>query len=197
MSDIIKFTKDNLTHFMTLIRSKINDVASTIDEKDKYIIAAALQGKKIITYSSTVTTSDKKVGNIFYNTSTKKYMYYNGSSLVALTVDLLLTAANSNQKFPTREWWEVASTVWQTATPFVDTEGMVSAIYKGEIAGDYTKWLLIMKQDSEDQTFTATKSSDSSYVYSKQTIPSSGYSHPWEIWLPTSLAAKSVNIDWT
>lgn len=189
MSDILKITKDTITTILALIKKEISN-------KDKYIIASAMQGKSVISYSGTITSSDKKTGNIFYNTSTKKYYYYNGSSLSEITADLLLDAANNNKKFPTRQWWEVASTVWQTSTPFYDVEGMVSAIYKGETAGDYTKWILIMKQDSDDQTYSAFKTGTSSYVYGKTTISASGYAAPWEIWLPSSLAAKSVSIDW-
>lgn len=189
MSDILKITKETIATILSLIKKEITD-------KDKYIIASALQGKDIISYSGTIASSNKKVGNIFYNTSNKKYYYYNGSSLAEITVDLLLDAANNNKKFPTRQWWEVASTIWQTSTPFYDIEGMVSAIYKGETVGDYTKWLLIMRQDSDDQTYSAYKTGTSSYIYGTKAVSSAGYNSPWEIWLPSSLEAKSVSIDW-
>lgn len=199
MSDILKITKDTITAIFSTIKSEISSVqtalasnisslSTTVNGLTKYIIAAALQGKKVTSYSGIIPTDAKVAGTLLYNTSTKKYYYYNGSKATEITLDLFLQAANGNNLFPTRQWWQVHSNNWNTATPFEDQTGAVTAIYKGETAGDYTKWLIVMDTESEDQTYAINNTTEG-YTYKTRTVEADTYNEPWEIWLPNSITS--------
>ena len=85
---------------------------------------------------------------------------------------------------------------WKTDTPFVINNGVITKIYKGECISDYVKWILIPLVDTEDQTYKAYSTSDSTYVYGEYNSHTGKYNAPWELWLPNNLKTGTVTIDW-
>lgn len=188
MDEMLKITKDILSKIFSKIKTDIK-------EKDRYIIAAALQGKVITEYSGgSVPTAARKIGNLLYRKDTKRYGYWN-SKFVALTVDDVLTAVNTNELSAVRGYWKVSSSIWATVTPFNIPNGVITDIYKGETVGDNTKWILIPYKDSETQTYTAGTTAKPRYYGSYNYYPDA-YNAPWELWLPSNLGVKTVVVDW-
>lgn len=188
MDEMLKITKDILSKIFSKIKTDIK-------EKDRYIIAAALQGKVITEYSGgSVPTAARKIGNLLYRKDTKRYGYWN-SKFVALTVDDVLTAVNTNEMSAVRGYWKVSSSLWASATPFNILNGVVTDIYKGETVGGNTKWILIPYLDTETQTYSAGTSSKPLY-YGTYNYDPNRYAAPWELWLPSNLAVRTVVVDW-
>ena len=51
MDKMLKITKNILSKIFSVIKSDINTVKTSVDDKDKYILAVALQGKEITSNS--------------------------------------------------------------------------------------------------------------------------------------------------
>ena len=91
---------------------------------------------------------------------------------------------------------EIASSKWSTDTPFIINNTTITNIYKGETVGKFTKWILFVYEDSEDQTYTATKTTNSNFLYGKYNYQMNVQVQPWELWLPSNLTTGSVTVDW-
>lgn len=188
MDEIIKITKNILSKIFSRIKTYIK-------ERDRYIIAAALQGKDIISYKSdSVPIAAKKKGTLLYNMNTNNYGYWN-NKFVQITVDDIVTAVNTNELSPLRAYWKVSPSLWTTVTPFKILNGVITDIYKGETVGDNTKWILIPYKDVETQTYTAGIASNPSY-YGSYNYDPNHYAAPWELWLPSDVAVNTVIVDW-
>lgn len=190
MDVIIKLTQSVLQKIFKKIRTELSN-------RDKYIMAAALQGKTVKTVSKgAALPSQKKAGDIVYNQNDNTYRYWSGSSWTELTLSYLLQSANSVTYLELfRSWEKIASSNHDSMTPFVDNERMILGIWKGESCGSYTKWLIEMNTEDEQQTYSAGRTVKDKY-YGTHTVPADGesYNAPWELWLPSDLAAKSVVI---
>lgn len=194
MDDLLKITKDTLSSIFSTIKKNVKEIAqSEADKKDNAIIAAALNGKYIIRHSGTPPTEAKKNGALSYNTATGKFYYYLGGTFTEIKLSHILNLISTS---PVRTNQLIPTSIWATATPFNILDGVVTSIYKGEAVGDYTKWILIPFEDSEDQTYRAYKKGNSKYVYGTYIMAAGNYNGPWELWLPSNLAAKSVEVDW-
>lgn len=188
MDEMLKITKNILSRIFS-------NVKSSIKEKDRYIIATALQGKTITSYNSTsVPITARKAGTLLYKMDTNQYGYWN-KKFVPFTVDDIVTAVNSNELSPIRRYWKVSSSIWETVTPFNIPNGVITDIYKGETVGDNTKWILIPFKDSETQTYTAGTTAKPRYYGSYNYDPNL-YNAPWELWLPSNLGSRTVVVDW-
>lgn len=188
MDEMLKITKNILSKIFSKIKTSIK-------ERDRYIIAAALQGKDIISYrSASVPTAAKEQGTLLYDMNTNRYGYWN-NKFVQITIDDIVSAVNTNELSPLRAYWKVSPSLWATSTPFKILDGIITDIYKGETVGDNTKWILIPYKDTETQTYTAGIASNLSYYGSYNYNPEC-YAAPWELWLPSNLAKGSVTIDW-
>lgn len=158
------------------------------------IIRAALAGKRIISgrsLSSIATTYAYQYDICYIVTGASQgYYYFNAGSWNKITLSALTTTPGYFQ-----HPCQIAPANF-AHTPFKDIEGMVSSVYKGEVVGSYVKWYVIMKTDSEDQTYNAGTSSSSNYYGQPYTCKASGFNKPWELWLPLSTAKQSVYIDW-
>lgn len=188
MDEMLKITKNILSRIFS-------NVKSSIKEKDRYIIATALQGKTITSYNSTsVPIAARKAGTLLYKMDTKQYGYWN-KKFVPFTVDDIVTAVNSNELSPIRRYWKVSSSLWASATPFNIFNGVVIDIYKGETVGGNTKWILIPYKDTETQTYSAGTSSKPLY-YGTYNYDPNRYAAPWELWLPSNLGSRTVVVDW-
>lgn len=188
MDEMLKITKNILSKIFSIIKTDIK-------EKDRYIIAAALQGKEIISYNSaSVPFAARKPGTLLYKMSTNQYGYWN-TKFVPFTINDVVTAINSNELHAIRRFWKVSSSFWATATPFNILNGVVTDIYKGETVGGNTKWILIPYLDTETQTYSAGTSSKPLY-YGTYNYDPNCYTAPWELWLPSNLGVKTVVVDW-
>lgn len=188
MDEMLKITKNILSRIFS-------NVKSSIKEKDRYIIATALQGKTITSYNSTsVPIAARKAGTLLYKMDTKQYGCWN-KKFVPFTVDDIVTAVNSNELSPIRRYWKVSSSLWASATPFNIFNGVVIDIYKGETVGGNTKWILIPYKDTETQTYSAGTSSKPLY-YGTYNYDPNRYAAPWELWLPSNLGSRTVVVDW-
>lgn len=188
MDEMLKITKNILSRIFS-------NVKSSIKEKDRYIIATALQGKTITSYNSTsVPIAARKAGTLLYKMDTKQYGYWN-KKFVPFTVDDIVTAVNSNELSPIRRYWKVSSSLWASATPFNIFNGVVIDIYIGETVGGNTKWILIPYKDTETQTYSAGTSSKPLY-YGTYNYDPNRYAAPWELWLPSNLGSRTVVVDW-
>lgn len=188
MDEMLKITKNILLKIFSRIKTYIK-------ERDRYIIAAALQGKDIISYkSASVPDSAKKPGTLLYDMNTNHYGYWN-NKFVQITVDDIVTAVNTNELSPLRAYWKVSPSIWTTVTPFNILNGVVTDIYKGETVGGNTKWILIPYKDGETQTYNAGIASNLSY-YGSYNYDPNHYAAPWELWLPSNVAVNTVIVDW-
>lgn len=187
MDEMLKITKNILLKIFSRIKTDIK-------EKDRYIIAAALQGKVITEYSgSSVPTAAKKKGNLLYRKDTKKYGYWN-NKFVQMTIDDIITAVNTNELSALRGCWKVSPLLWTQSTPFNILNGVVTDIYKGETVGGNTKWILIPYKNEETQTYTAGTTANPLY-YGTYNYDHDKYAAPWELWLPSNLAVNTVVLD--
>lgn len=188
MDEMLKITKNILSKIFSRIKTDIK-------ERDRYIIAAALQGKDIISYkSASVPNSAKKPGTLLYDMNTNHYGYWN-NKFVQITIDDIVTAVNTNELSPLRAYWKVSPSFWATVTPFNILNGVVTDIYKGETIGGNTKWILIPYKDVETQTYTAGTTAKPFY-YGTYNYDPDKYAAPWELWLPSNLAVNTVIVDW-
>lgn len=188
MDEMLKITKDILSKIFSKIKTDIK-------EKDRYIIATALQGKAVISYNGTsVPTTARKAGAILYKMSTNQYGYWN-KKFIPFTIDDIITSINTNELFPIRRYWKVSSSIWETVTPFNILDGVITDIYKGETVGGNTKWILIPYKDTETQTYTAGTTANLRYYGSYNYDPNL-YNAPWELWLPENLGSRTVVVDW-
>lgn len=195
MDEMLKITKNILSKIFSVIKSDINTVKTSVDDKDKYILAVALQGKEITSYrGNSVPIAARKIGNLLYKMDTNQYGYWN-SKFVALSIGDILKTINTNEFIPIRRYWKVSSSLWTTATPFNILNGVVTDIYKGETVGGNTKWILIPYKDTETQTYTAGITANLRYYGSYDYDPNH-YAAPWELWLPSDLGVKTVVVDW-
>lgn len=167
---------------------------TTVASYEEKIIRAALAGKRIITgtaISSMPTTYAYQYDICYISSGLQKgYYYFNSGNWSKISLSNL-TATSSIFKFPV----QIAPSNF-AHTPFNDVEGMISSVYKGEVVGSYVKWYIIMKTDSEDQTYYAGTSSNPNYYKQPYTCLTTGFNKPWELWLPLSTAKQSVYIDW-
>lgn len=212
MDDILKITKDALSSMFSRIKAGIETTAKNYaDSKDDAIIAAALIGKKIETV---------KLLNIKYLNNLRKdkgtflavhigfsstdpygyfYSYSNESAPIQINADnlaeILLNFESYNASYP----FGINKDEWSTLTPIIDENKQISAIYKGETVGDFTKWIIMLNTGSdcetEDQNYTAYKKGNTRYVYGTHSYYYEMYNKPWELWLPSDAAAGSVIID--
>ena len=188
MDEMIKITKNILSKIFSRIKTYIK-------ERDRYIIAAALQGKDIISYKSgSVPNAAKKPGTLLYDMNTNHYGYWN-NKFVQITVDDIVTAVNTNELSPLRGYWKVSPSLWTTVTPFNILNGVVTDIYKGETVGGNTKWILIPYKDAETQTYTAGTTAKPFY-YGTYNYDPDKYAAPWELWLPSNVDINTVIVDW-
>lgn len=187
MDEMLKITKNILSKIFSRIKTDIK-------ERDRCIIAAALQGKDIISYkSASVPNSAKKLGTLLYNMNTNHYGYWN-NKFVQITIDDIVTAVNTNELSPLRSYWKVSPSFWTTVTPFNIFNGVVTDIYKGETVGGNTKWILIPYKDVETQTYTA-GTTDKPLYYGTYNYDPDKYAAPWELWLPSNVAVNTVIVD--
>lgn len=188
MDEMLKITKNILSKIFSKIKKDIK-------KRDGYIIAAALQGKDIISYkSASVPIAARKTGTLLYDMNTNNYGYWN-NKFVQISVDDVLTAVNTNEFSPSRAYWKVSPSLWATATPFKILNEVITDIYKGETVGGNTKWILIPYKDSETQTYTAGTTSNLRY-YGSYNYDPNHYAAPWELWLPSDVAVNTVIVNW-
>lgn len=184
---MFSMTSDALTKIFKKIKDNLN-------EKDYYIIRAALQGRSIITISNDSQVLSRKYtyGVILDYALKKKFYYSNGSTNTEITLSNLRTLLNGILapclKIPSSYW---------SSTPFMDVTGssMLLNIVRCETVNGNTKWILYMDTDSEDQIYTASTSSKVGY-YGSHTVKYGFYSQPWEIWIPSGASSGTVKIDW-
>lgn len=197
MDDILRITQDTLSNIFKVIKGSINSAITTAkdhaDSKDNAIIAAALNGKHVISYSGTLPAEAKVNGALSHDTTTNKFYYYLDRRLTQITLNHLLLF---NKQSPVWANQLIPTNLWSTATPFKVLDGTVTAICKGETANGFIKWTLFMLEDSETQTYTAVKTSNTNYKYGEYSYDPDRYNAPWELWLPSSLTAGSVTVHW-
>lgn len=200
MDELLKITKETLGNIFSTIKKNVEQIAaSKADAKDVYIMTAALLANKEITvYSGTTVPSSAKIfGNILYNTTSKRFYYWNGRGAVFTPLSTLLDSVIKNEEtLPFKPFWLVNKAYWSTVTPFNVLDGTVTAIYKGATVNGYTKWILFVYEDSETQTYTAWKTGSPKYIYGKHAFDPDQPLLPWELWLPSDLATGSVSVDW-
>lgn len=200
MTEILGLTKALLSRIMSVVKTDIN-------AKDALIINAAMNGcgRTLIKENTALGTGKKYVyGDVVKRTQTyisttggqttvDRYYYYNGSSLVQLTPSVVKSVVEAGTLFAFP--LTIPSAYWSTATPFKDNCGYLKGVAKGETVHGHTRWLLQMEEDGEDQRFTAGNGKVADYYGSHQFV----YGKPigiWELWLPSTLAANSVVIDY-
>ena len=187
---MFSMTSEALTKIFKKIKDEVA-LKSDVTEKDYYIITAALKGLKMVSISrQSQTTTKYNHGTILHYNAAKRYYYSNGSSNAEITTDNLRTLLGSvlapHVVIPSSYWNE---------TPFMNTCGQISAIAKGETVNNTTKWILFLSHETEDQTYVASSSSKYGY-YGSHTFKYGFYSQPWEIWLPSNVAMRSVKIEY-
>lgn len=169
-------------------------LSTSVADHELRIIRAALAHKVIKTYTYTSNvplTSLNKYDIVYISSEAQRgYYYVASSSLMKITLSQLTYSAVFLRNPVTIGTADIAK------TPFVDREGMIASIAKGETAGSYTKWYLYMKTDSENQTYTAGTSANGTYYNQPYTCYADKFNKPWELWLPNSVANRSVYIDW-
>lgn len=212
MDEILKITKETLSSMFSRIKTGIENTAKNYaDSKDDAIIAAALIGKKVETVKllniNYLKNIRKDKGTFlavyigFNSTLPMGYYYsYSGESApIQINADnlaeILLNFESYNASYPLN----INKEEWSTLTPIVDGNDQISAIYKGETVGDFTKWIIMLNTGSgcetEDQDYTAYKKGNTRYVYGAYSYKYKLYNKPWELWLPSDAAAGSVIID--
>ncbi len=213
MDDILKITKETLSSMFSRIKAGIETTAKNYaDSKDDAIIAAALIGKNVETI---------RLKNIKYLNNIRKdkgtflaihigldnssipygyfYSYSNESAPIQITADnlaeILVNFESYNASYPLA----INNNEWSTLTPIVDGNKQISAIYKGETVGDFTKWIIMLNTGSdcelEDQLYTAYKKGNTKYQYGSYNYLYQNFNKPWELWLPSSAASGSVIVD--
>ncbi len=212
MDEILKITKETLSSMFSRIKTGIENTAKNYaDSKDDAIIAAALIGKKVETikllnfkYLENI-RKDKGTFlavHIGFNSTIPMgyyYSYSNESAPIQINADnlaeILLNFESYNASYP----FGINKDEWSTLTPIIDENKQISAIYKGETVGDFTKWIIMLNTGSdcetEDQNYTAYKKGNTRYVYGTHSYYYEMYNKPWELWLPSDAAAGSVIID--
>lgn len=162
------------------------------DDKDKYIVAAALQGRQIDGTVTEVSTEAGKAGDIIYNSTEEKYYYSTGKAWREITVDNLVQFTNNSNKLLSTPY-TVPKNYWATSSPFIDNVGNLNGVYKGESVGGYTKWYLVLsyiggtKYQAIDK---ATGVSLDTYIEGD-----TKYDTPWELWLPENTSIGQIIIN--
>ncbi len=219
MSELLKITKDSLSSIFSTIKDNVTTLATSIaqtkaDEKDRAIIAAALIGKEVeytTLISNRIPSARRPIGTFIGNAAsvlnltrgniTYYYFYSDSAAPMQVTVENLKTILTNYYTYNSSPYRLVSSSSWSTLTPIKDADGQISAIYKGETVGNFTKWIIIFNTgtncETEDQLYYARSSSNSSLVYGKYQYKypfTTYFNAPWELWLPKSAAAGSVVI---
>lgn len=132
-------------------------------------------------------------GVLYYCTSNSKYYILKDGTLAEATLSDMETLISSGY---CNQYLKVDSDLWTTLTPFKILDDVVTAIYKGESANGYTKWLLFVYEDSETQTYSTYKAGNAKYIYGKYQYDPDTYNGPWELWLPSDLSSGAVEVDW-
>lgn len=212
MDDILKITKDTISNMFSFIKKGIEETAKNYaDSKDETIIAAALIGKHVekisllnINYISRLRRDKGTFMAIYRGSSTAflygyYYFYSKTSAPIPLTADnlteILIHFDSYNGSYP----MEYLQDEWSTNTPIVDSNKQISSIYKGETVGGFTKWIIMFNTgngcETEDQSYTAYKKSNTGYTYGTYEYRYENFNKPWELWLPSDAAVGSVVID--
>lgn len=131
-----------------------------------------------------------------YKDASDNVYYATGGKLQKATTANLITAIDNGY---CNSAVFIDKKYWSTLTPIVDGNSQISAIYKGETVGDFTKWIIMLNTGSdcetEDQNYTAYKKGNTRYVYGTHSYYYEMYNKPWELWLPSDATAGSVIID--
>lgn len=212
MDDILKITKETLSSMFSRIKAGIETTAKNYaDSKDDAIIAAALIGKNVETIRlkniNHLINLRKDKGTFFAVhidfSSTDPYGYFysysSESAPIRINADnlakILLNFETYNASYPLG----INKEEWSTLTPIVDDNKQISAIYKGETVGGFTKWIIMLNTGSgcetENQLYTAYKKGNTKYQYGSYQYLYQNFNKPWELWLPSSAASGSVIIN--
>lgn len=188
MADLIELTKDRLQKIFSKIKGEI-------ESKDTPIIAAMLNGRQVTYVSSdSLLTIGKNVGDISYWAKTGKFYLYTSKTAMPTEITLAnITGYSLGDTLAVPH--QVAKANWANSTPFKVQNGVVTSISKGETTGGYTRWILVMLADSEDQTYTAGVSGNTKYFGTFNYSASRG-NVVWELWLPMGQANNTVIVDW-
>ena len=132
----------------------------------------------------------------FYMDANGNVYYANGGSLKKATTQNLIVAIENGY---CNSAVLINKSYWSTLTPIVDGNSQISAIYKGETVGDFTKWIIMLNTGSgcetEDQLYTAYKKDNTKYQYGSYQYLYQNFNKPWELWLPSDAASGSVIIN--
>lgn len=206
---MLKIKNDTLSQIFSTIKKGIQSIAQSVaNDKDNAIIAAALIGKEVeyISAANSVSTYRRPKGTIIgYKRATSsvvtiQYQYYYFYSETAapllITVKNLKTILTNYSTYNSSPNKLISKTNWSKFTPFIDPSSVISAITKGETVNGWTKWIIFLLEDSEDQTYTAYKTGNTKYIYGKYDFVEGRPQCPWEVWIPSSAATGSVVVDW-
>lgn len=165
-----------------------NTLKTTVNDHERKIIRAALTGLPI-----TKTNSFNLKSTMF------QYDLFERSGSLYILLNNVFTKIGLSSLVDWADYFKMPTPISTSdirMTPFKDVEGMITGIYKGEVVGDYRKWYLVMKEDSEDQTYTAGTSTNINYYNQKYTCYYGEINKPWELWLPLTVTRQSVYIDY-
>lgn len=188
-----KTLANNVSTLTTKVTTATNDISSLqtrVTNDEKNILRAALNNKNITDYATQADAKTAlKIGDVG-RVGPSTYCMKNASGNLTI---LSVSSINSLMRWMSRY---VDLSRYKTKTPFKDVNGRISNIYKGETVGNYTKWILVMELDGEDQTYIAGTSTYPNHYDQPYTCYDPGYNKPWELWLPSNVEDQSVYIQY-
>ena len=169
-------------------------LADQVTTDEELILKAAFLSKSIPVFTKKTDAQNnlKNLNDVCYVTSDGKYYRKQVSGLMEVTLSSLNNYGYGVLQSIFSPFADLTSN--KTYTPFKDSTGNLKTIIKGETIGGLTRWLLIMNDDGEDQTYTAGTSSNARYYNQSFTHKSGMFNKPWELWLPYNVDNQSVLI---
>ena len=169
-------------------------LANKVTTDEELILKAAFLSKSIPVFTTKADAQNnlKNLNDTCYVTGDGKYYRKQVSGLMEVTISSLNNYGYGVLQSICSPFADLTSN--KTYTPFKDSTGNLRTIIKGETIGGLTRWLLIMNDDGEDQTYTAGTSSNARYYNQSFTHKSGMFNKPWELWLPYNVDNQSVLI---